>query len=104
MVRSLIKPRADLTISRFFDPRKTAVVAMSSLSVSSEISSARELGSGQDIKMHIPLNSKISRDNALILAEIMWGVVPVRPAATIVMNSSTFASTSPVSSDHHLPW
>jgi len=46
-------------------------------------------------KLCLPLNSKISLERALILALIMCGVVPVRPAATIVMNSSTFASTEP---------
>ena len=50
-------------------------------------------GYRQEENQHEPLNSKLRRESALMLALIMCGVVPVNPAATIVMYSSTSAST-----------
>jgi hypothetical protein len=47
-------------------------------------------------RVHSPLNSKTRRDRALMLALIICGVVPVRPAATMVMYSWALALTSPV--------
>jgi hypothetical protein len=55
-----MRPRADLTISRFFEPRKTAVVAINSLSVASEISSSRQPSpsSGSVIRLTLELKDQ----------------------------------------------
>lgn len=91
-----MKPRADLTISRFAESRKTIIVVKISLDISEEISSGTpsqgEKGAeGPKIQ---PLNSKTSLEMAVIVALIIWGVAPARPPAIIVKYSSKDAGAT----------
>ena len=92
-----MKPRVDLTISRFAEERKTRRVETISLSIFAGIVSITEKGCqwgfAGSVLITVPLNSNTSLDMAVTVALIMWGVAPARPAATIVMYSSRLALT-----------
>ena len=45
----------------------------------------------EGVAANVPLNSNTTRDNAVIVALIMWGEVPASPAAIILRYSSTSA-------------